>query len=415
MSLPYWSDLGWETEVLAVNSKQVAAPLDPFLTDLLPDAVEITRVSALGLIWSRIPGLGTLGYRARRAIYAALFQKLSSADGRSTTVYFSTTQFPILGIIPKMKRRFPDVSFVIDYQDPWVNDYYQEHSEIKPPGGKFKFGVEQYIARRMEAAVLPYVSGITTVSAKYREDICRRIPWVEKIPWLELPFGGAKNDFRALAGFNIKQTYFPKNDGHVHWVYVGRGGADLEFSARALFRALKIARDQSPQFNLVRLHFIGTDYAPAHLARPTLKPVAEAEGVAEFVTEYPRRIPYSHALQCLVEADALVIPGSLDSGYSASKVYPYILANRPLLALYHRESPVHQIIRNCEAGTTLAFDDTTTVEKLASEILAHWFDEESSRLSANTKWAAFERYTDESMTSRLSEFLGNIGNRPTCL
>ena len=68
MILPYLAEAGMTAEVLAVNSAQVAAPEDPWLVEGLPDDIPIHRVNALDLSWRKIPGLGTLSLRAKRAL-----------------------------------------------------------------------------------------------------------------------------------------------------------------------------------------------------------------------------------------------------------------------------------------------------------------------------------------------------------
>ena len=61
MVLSLLRENGWDAEVLAVEASAVAAPLDDWMADGLPLGVPIHRVKALGLAWSAVPGLGTLG------------------------------------------------------------------------------------------------------------------------------------------------------------------------------------------------------------------------------------------------------------------------------------------------------------------------------------------------------------------
>ena len=49
----------------------------------------------------------------------------------------------------RWKQKF-NVPSVLDFQDPWVSDYYERHPERRPPGGRLKYGVSQWLARRLE-------------------------------------------------------------------------------------------------------------------------------------------------------------------------------------------------------------------------------------------------------------------------
>lgn len=409
LSLPYWRECGWSPEVIAVEAAQVAAPHDDFLEHIIPTDVPVTRVKALSLRWGRLPGFGTLGYRCRNAIGKALRTALSnSPPEQPVTVYFSTTQFPIHSLIPSLKQQFPHVVFAMDYHDPWVSNFHCQHAFLTPPGGRLKYALVQKIARKQEPRTLRHISGITTVSARYREQICERNPWFKSVPWIELPFGGAASDFDALKDLAPTQSHYDPHDGNIHWVYVGRGGRDLEPSVRALCRALRLARTDRPEFRRVHLHFLGTDYAPPALARRTLLPIAVEEGIGDFAHENPVRLPYGEALRCMVDAHALVVPGSQDAGYSASKIYPCVLARRPLLAIFHHASPIHCIMQATRAGVALGFDATTSTDELARSIRRAWMETGAYQAPSSTDWSAFDVYSDRSMTKTLSQFLTGL-------
>ena len=91
--LPFLREQGWEAEVLAVKPEQVAAPQDPWLSEGLPADVPVHRVAALGLGWWRMPGLGTLTFRALGALRRTGDTLVRT--GRFDLVYFSTTQFGV--------------------------------------------------------------------------------------------------------------------------------------------------------------------------------------------------------------------------------------------------------------------------------------------------------------------------------
>jgi len=92
----------------------------------------------------------------------------------------------------------------------------------------------------------------------------------------------------------------------------------------------------------------------------------------------------------------LIVPGSDDPAYTASKLYPYVLAAKPMLAVFHERSSVVSVIEQTRAGTAVTFNSGEDVSSVAARIRRAWFD--SSRASPATDWQAFDRYTAREMT-----------------
>lgn len=402
MLLPFFRENGWQAQVLAVSPEQVAAQAEPWLVAALPADVPVHRANALGLAWSRLPGLGTLGLRALPAMALAGDRLL--AAGGFDLVYFSTTVFEVHILGPRWKRKF-GVPFVMDYQDPWVNDYYAAHPEVAPPGGRLKYSLANGLHRWMEPRVLRECAGMTSVSPEYPKQLARRYPWVERMPCLVQAFPGAQRDFDRLAGTMPVPgaTGIDFSDGRVHWAYVGRGGADMAKAMRGIFRSL---RDHAPETlkRRLKVHLIGTSYAPVGRGIESLAPLAAEFGLRDLVDERPGRIPYSETLAVLRKADALIVPGSDDAAYTASKIYPYLLAGRPLLAVFHENSSVVDLIGRVGGAVCVPFAANDSDAALASRIAEHWFRdaryEEVLRLDED----AFRPHTDRACAAELTHF-----------
>ncbi len=402
MLLPFFRENGWQAEVLGVSPDQVAAPFDPWLVAGLPADVPVHRVNALGLGWLRIPGLGTLGLRALPALTMAGDRLLAAGD--FDLVFFSTTVFEVHILGPRWKRKF-GVPFVMDYQDPWVNDYYAEHREVVPPGGRLKYGLASALHRWMEPRVLQQCAGITSVSPEYPRQLARRYPWFRGVAQLVQAFPGAARDFDRLqpANANSRKARNSFNDGNLHWVYVGRGGADMAKAMRAIFMAL---RDHAPEMlkQRLKIHLIGTSYAAAGKGAKSLAPLATEFGIGHLVEEDPGRIPYSETLAMLRQADALIVPGSDDAAYTASKIYPYLLAGRPLLAVFHESSTVTDLIRRVRGAVCVTFGDDDADAAVAARIADQWLRQDQYREVLPLDEKAFQPYTDRGCAAELSSF-----------
>lgn len=400
MLLPFLARNGWQAEVLAVSPEQVAAPIDPWLVDGLPPDVTVHRVKALGRRFARLPGLGTLGMRAFPALADAGDRLL--ARGNFDLVYFSTTVFEVHLLGPRWQRKY-GVPFVMDYQDLWVSDYYHEHPTVVPPGGRWKYALASALHRWMEPRVLRRCAGITSVSPDYPLQLARRYPWLPTMPSLVQGFPGAPRDLERLPSQDADKPLFELGDGLRHWVYVGRGGADMGKALRAVFRALRDHTTQAFRQSL-RLHFIGTSYAAAGTGANTIAPIAAEYGLEQLVHESPDRIGYARTLACLRAADALIVPGSDDPAYTASKIYPYLLAGRPLLAVFHVRSTVVDLMARVGGGFCVAFSGEQTEMEVARRIARDWLDTRAYDQVIALDRAAFAPHSDEWCAVELAGF-----------
>jgi glycosyltransferase involved in cell wall biosynthesis len=400
VSLPYFRDFGWQATVLSVSPNFVEAPHEPRFLRRLPADSTIVHTAALPTNWTRKAGLGNLGLRAFPFLYSAGSRVLTRRP--FDLVYFSTTVFTAVPLGRMWKQRF-GVPFVVDMQDPWVNDYYRRHPEVRKPP---KYAVSSRMHRLLELWSMPSADGLIAVSRAYIDALAARYPALQRKPAMVLPFGAAPQDFEGLAQPRPNRFFDPA-DGKIHIVYTGRGGQDMWTALRLLFAALQTGLRESPDlFGRLRLHFIGTDYAPTDSGRKTIEPLAEQMGVLSSVREHPPRLPYFAALQLLRDAHMLLLPGSDDPQYTPSKLYPYILARKPLLAVLHENSGACEAVRSTNAGRLVTFGREPSS---AAELYAAWC-ETLANLSVPppTDWQAFEKFTARDMTRRQCEFFDRV-------
>lgn len=400
MLLPFLARNGWQAEVLAISPGQVSAPMDPWLLAGLPSEVKVHRVEAMARRFARVPGLGTLGLRALPALAKAGDRLL--AAGEFDLVYFSTTVFEVHILGPRWKRKF-GVPFVMDYQDAWVSDYYREHPDTPVPGGRLKYALASALHRWMEPRVLRDCAGITSVSPEYPRQLAKRYPTLPQLPALVQGFPGAPQDFEHVPA--TMEGGFPYNpeDGDVHWVYVGRGGGDMAKALRGLFMALR-DHASAQLLQTLKLHFIGTSYAAAGTGSLSITPIAAEFGLQHLVAESPDRIDYTRALWCLRNADALIVPGSDDPSYTASKIYPYLLARRPMLAIFHSRSSVVDLIAKVAGAVCVTFSSDEPPAAVADRIADQWLDSGACHRVLPLDMDAFHPYSDAGCAVEIAAF-----------
>lgn len=366
MSLPYFAQNGWDAEVVIVDQKHAELMKDELLKQSIPADIKIHEVSAFNKKWTAKFGLGSLALRSMW-FYKQKVDQLLKAQ-QYELIYFSTTQFPLCILGAYWKKRF-GIPYVIDMQDPWHSDYYQDKPKNqRPPKYWFSYRLNKYL----EPLAMKHVDGLISVSPAYLSVLQSRYRRISRIPSSVITFGVLEADF-TIAKSNTQLFKELLNPGKVNIVYVGRGGADMQQAVSLLFEALQKALQEEPGlFKQLHFYFIGTSYAPSGQGSPTILPIAKKYQVQEHVTEITDRISFYHTLLSLQQADALFIPGSDDPQYTASKIYPYLLSKKPLLAIFNQKSSAIDVINGCSTNATLInFSDENIGNKL-STVLTDW-------------------------------------------
>jgi len=398
MSLPYFAEFGWDVTVLCIDSNLIEGIYDPNLTLTIPKNIEIIQSSAISPKLSRRFRLGNLAFRSLPFLVKATSKYFEK--NYFDLVYFSNTVFLTMPLGRYWLAKYK-VPYVLDFQDPWLSDYY-ERTGTTPPGGKLKYAIANSLAKVFEPFTMRRVSHITSVSPEYPQVLSKRYPWLEPSQFTVLPFGAPEKDFEILASLNIQKSIFDPNDGCKHWVYVGRGGDDMAFSLKNLFAAIQQHRQRSPEaWQKIKLHFVGTKYSIFDNSKP-IEAIASSYDLSDIVTEYPQRIPYFEALKVLTDSDGILIIGSDDLGYSASKVYPCILARKPLLAILHQNSLVVNVIESCKAGQVVTFAKAST-DNIADRLIDKLDWLLSQKGECTTDWQTFQKYTAREMTKTLCD------------
>lgn len=184
----------------------------------------------------------------------------------------------------------------------------------------------------------------------------------------------------------------------------------MSFAVSIVFKAfakgLKINNDI---FKKLHFWFIGTSYAPAGCGKKTIQPIAAENNIDSYVTEVTDRIPYFETLYLLDKADLLFIPGSTDISYTASKIYPYIMLQKKMLAVFNKNSSVVNMLHQLQYGELIAFDHTV---KAADEYVEDCFQRMCKLLSAEYSnkldYDLFEPYKAFSKTKEQVDFFNEV-------
>jgi hypothetical protein len=347
MSLPYFAENGWNAEIVMVDEKYADIGKDPLLLQSVPANIKIHKVKALDKKWTSKLGLGSIALRALPFYRRKVNELLKS--GKYDLIYFSTTQFQVCILGNYWKKRFK-IPYVIDMQDPWHSDYYKNKPKDQQPK---KYWFSYWMHKNLEPIAMKNVDGLISVSEKYIINLKNRYSEISGVPASVITFGAFEPDLQ-IANNNKEHFSSLIDAGSKNIVYVGRGGNDMHKALAVLFKAIKDGIDIDKKiFGQLRFYFIGTSYAPAGKGNPSIMPLAMQYGIEDYVVEITDRISYFHSIITLQQADALFIPGSDDPGYTASKIYPYLLVKKPLLAVFNEASSAINILK--EYGSTTVY------------------------------------------------------------
>lgn len=398
--LPHAASCGWDVEVLTVEPGEIPAATDAWLEQQLPSGVPVHRVQVSPLVsWF----CNTLALRCFGSMYTKGNTLL--ATGNFDLVFFSTTDFLLHLLGPLWKQKFA-VPFCMDYQDPWVNSYYDEHPSVPKPGGTVKYWLMHQVDKLAERYVVAACDGFLAVSADYLTALGHRYGGsVVAKPCLVRTFPAEPAEMQKVVVAGDAHATRPAQT----WRYIGRGGADMAKAATAFFRAWERAIAAGDvAVDAIRFEARGTSYARADRAEPTLAPLVQGSVLAGNVTELTDRLAYGAMLGALAQSDALIVFGSDDAAYTASKIYPYLLAGRPLLAIFHRDSSVVGLMQQVGGGVCVAFSTDMPVDELAELIYRNWFADGRFRHIHRLDTVAFAPWTAAVQAAEMYEWFAAI-------
>ena len=402
MSLPYFASNGWNVEVVMVDENYTDIQIDPLLLQSVPNDIKIHKVKALNKRWTSKLGLGSIALRSSW-FYRHQVNRLLK-NGKFDLIYFSTTQFPVCILGAYWKRKF-GIPYVIDMQDPWHSDYYQNKPQAqKPPKYWFSYRLNKYL----EPIAIKNAGGLISVSESYVDMLKDRYPVIKTIPSAVITFGAFEPDL-SIARENQTEFVSLLDARFINIVYTGRGGADMHKAIIPVFEVLKkdLSDKENTFYSRLKFYFIGTSYAPAGQGKPTILPLAQQYGVADHVVEITDRISYYHTLLTLQQASALFIPGSDDPQYTASKIYPYLLTPKPLLAIFNGKSSAIPILR--EYGVKHVYDYENVTETNINDFFSELNNSDPEPPLYNRE--AIDKYSAQQMTLNQCRLFNQVLNR----
>jgi hypothetical protein len=383
---------GWQAQVLTVQPQYYEEALDPELERLVPSTVPIRRTRALRTRPLRV--IGDIGIRAFWWHYRELLRLCRRGDVDLVYIPIPPNYSAMLGPLVYRKTMVP---YAIDLIDPWLHTW---------PGSNVRWSkawASRHLARFLEPIALRDAALVTAVAPGYYDGALHRYPWLDPARCVAMPYGGDPAEFAFLDQHPRRPWLFDPADGKLHVIYAGAMLPRAYSTLCALLQALRSVID-SPELARLRFHFVGTGGSSTDLDGFRVLPWAQQYGLTPFVDEHPTRIPYLEVLNHLKHAHAVLVLGSSEPHYTASKVFQAVLSRKPVLGLLHRQSTAADLLRTLKAGPLVTFDRASPashqVDAIARALreVVTW-DQQNRHI---TDWKVFEPYSAEAVTGRLA-------------
>lgn len=350
---------GWRPVVVRADPTHYAEPGDAALAALVPATVEEIRTGAIPASLARRLGFGDIGLRGWHGFGSALLR----AARRTGAPVVLITGSPFYPMLLGQRLARAGLKVVLDFQDPWVSPV----GAARPPLSRA--GLSHRLARLLEPRALRHAHAVTSVSQEQNEALRARHPALANVPMEAIPIGGDPDDFAALRTMPPPRLRHPLDPARLNFAYVGsfmpRSGPPMATMLRA---AGRLAARRPDIGQRLTLHFVGTANHPNAAGPGAASRLARALGLAWLVRETPGRVAYLEALSLLANADGLLLIGSDEPHYTASKIYPALMAARPFVSLFYARSSAHAILAEAGGGRAFAFEDPAFLTALESPL-----------------------------------------------
>ncbi len=356
----YLKDFGWKPRVLTVFPEYFEEKPDPDFEKTFSSDFEVTRVKALKVTRPRI--IGDIGLRAFFQLYKGAKKIIENEEIDFIWLPIPSFYNALLGRLLYEKCKVP---YGIDYIDPWVRDLSNQRN--------WRAVFSQWVARFLEPIAVKKASLISGVSFPYYEPVLQRNfpnllspktyslnsknlnpnsstpnskPKTQNsklLTHVAMPYGFDPNDHKI----KLDNLNFPwGNDSNKKiWMYAGAFLPNSHILMDAFFKSISNLRKNGQWDENIQLWFIGTGPYPAK----RITSYAKDHSIEDIVFEKRERYPFLQILNFLSAANTVMIIGSTEKHYTASKTYQSLLSHRPVVSIFHHESSAIKVMEDCKA------------------------------------------------------------------
>jgi len=364
----YIHQFGWRPIIVTVDHKYYEENLDWDLCKTVSDKVEVHYVRAFPVTRPRL--IGDIGLRAFWHIYKRCKKIITQQKVDFIWIPIPSFYTAILGRILYEKTK---IQYGIDYIDPWLRNLSGRND--------WRHLLSNLLAKILEPIAVKKAALITGVSEEYYKPVLQRNFQPNQIepPIINLEYQINQNPsnkgFKKIRHFAFPYGFDPNdhkvklNDINYPWdeyedckplVYAGAFLPNSRFFIEILFEVVSHLINVQKWDSRFHLFFLGTGYYPGK----TIMSYAKDFGIEYYVHEIHDRFPYLHILNFLSSSYGVMVIGSTEKHYTASKVYQGILSQRPIFSMLHEESTAYDVLKYTDAADyTVGWSEKKKYEK----------------------------------------------------
>lgn len=343
---------GWQPAVLSAQARAYERCSDDLLSEV-PAGVRVERAFALdaarhlavaGRYWSALA-------RPDRWVswrWDAVRRGLALVRELQPQVLWSTYPIATAHLIGAALQRRTGLPWVADFRDPMAQEGYPSD----PVTWRAFDRIEAEAAARASLLCFTTPSAAATYRQRYPAAAGRMVV-------LE---NGYDEDTFVQAEANLPQRP-PLNEGCITLLHSGIVYPS-ERDPRQLFESLALLRQQAPELaRRLRLRF------RAAVAEDLLANLARQHGVESMIEVLPA-VGYAQALAEMLRADALlVLQASNCNEQVPAKIYEYMRAGRPIIALTDVRGDTWRVLGDAGLESVAPLDDAPAIAALLREFL----------------------------------------------
>ncbi len=371
---------GIEPTVLTVDPAQAAYPVrDESLLEAIPASLRVIRTSTTEPfgVYQKMSGADTIPYGGfanvsrtsrkqqifkflrgnlfvpdprrgwnRHAVKAATeLLKTGDFDGFLTSSPPHSTQ--LIGL--ELKKRFPQLRWLADMRDPWTDIYYYKELRHLPP--------VRWLDARYERQVMQACDALLTTSRHTGELLLSKVPGADHQKLTVIPNGYDEADFAHRRSQPPTDVLRILHAGTITEAYRLDAG---------FFPAVRAIQKAFPQVPL-RLRFVG------QVSTGLLKQVWQA-GLADILETRPY-VPHHESVNELMAASALLLAVPdvpHNAGVLPGKLFEYLAARKPVLAVGPPDSEASRILTDAGTGRVLAYSNTAGFVEQLTALAQKW-------------------------------------------
>ena len=267
------------------------------------------------------------------------------------------------------------LKWIADFRDPWTDLYY------------YKDFSEQSFAKKknkiLEKSVLKNADCVLTVSESLKEQFSINARRVEVIT------NGYDNEIRSAEDTVLDKLFTIS--------YIGL--LPKQSNPKLFFKVLQELCSQNEDFkNDLKLNFIGdiSDDVRVEVLKNNLEKNTSFKGYVD----HEKAIEFQNKAQVLL----LLIPNIEKSkGILTGKLFEYLIAKRPILAIGPEDGDLAEILKETDSGILIDFSNR---EQLSSEILKFYHQYKKGNLKVNSK--NIGKYHRKELTKKLAFIIKSL-------